>query len=67
MTTKRTTRRLRRTKTRRTKKIAKLSSLLTFWNHKLKPNSIKMITKMWRSRDKTEDEYVEVQEEKDDN
>ena len=38
MTMRRTTRRVRRTKRRRTMTIAKLSSVLPFWNHQLKPN-----------------------------
>ena len=37
-TTRMTTRRPRRTTRRRTMTITKLSSVLPFWNHKLKPN-----------------------------
>ena len=39
----------RRTK-RRMKTIPKLSSVLSFWNHKLKLNKMMTITKMRRSR-----------------
>ena len=48
------TRRLRRTTSRRMMTITKLSSVLHFQNHKLKPNWLMMITKMrmkmWRLR-----------------
>jgi len=45
-TTRMTTRRLRRTTRRRTRTITKLSSVLPFRNHKLKPNRMMMMTKM---------------------